>query len=91
LIASIETAKPARCQVIVLALVLGAYENRADKGLWRYADRGVRLYLEFLRELGHQLVPVELAALGELNSDDIDIDNPTATTEPDAQQQPEAA
>ncbi|TQM32729.1 ParB/RepB/Spo0J family partition protein [Nocardia bhagyanarayanae] len=90
LIATIETAKPARCQVIVLALVLGAYENRAEKDLWRYADRGVRLYLEFLRTLGHQLVPVELAALGEINSDDIDIDNPTATTE-STTQQPEAA
>ncbi|MFI2478838.1 hypothetical protein ACH49W_36420, partial [Nocardia xishanensis] len=91
LIASIETAKPARCQVIVLALVLGAYENRADKDLWRYADRGVRLYLEFLRELGNQLVPVELAALGEIKSDDIDIDNHTAPTEPDAQEPAEAA
>ncbi|WP_433678178.1 ParB/RepB/Spo0J family partition protein [Nocardia sp. CA-119907] len=89
LLANLETAKPARCQVIVLALVLGAYENRADKDLWRYADRGVRRYLKFLRELGHPLVPVELAALGELNSDDIDIDTPA--TAPDEPEQAEAA
>ncbi|WP_327118856.1 ParB N-terminal domain-containing protein [Nocardia sp. NBC_01730] len=83
--AAIETAKPARCQVIVLALVLGAYENRATKELWRYADRGVRRYLKFLRELGHPLVPVELAALGEVKSDDIDIDTPTGNVETDEQ------
>ncbi|WP_433204714.1 ParB/RepB/Spo0J family partition protein [Nocardia sp. CA-107356] len=91
LLATLETAKPARAQVIVLALVLGAYENRAEKDLWRYADRGVRRYLAFLRELGHPLVPVELAALGEVSSDDIDIDTPSATTEPDEQEQAEAA
>ncbi|WP_406279023.1 ParB N-terminal domain-containing protein [Nocardia sp. NBC_00881] len=91
LLAALETAKPARAQVIVLALVLGAYESRCEKTLWRYADRGVRRYLAFLRELGHPLVPVELAALGEVKSDDIDIDTPSAATEPDEPQQAEAA
>ncbi|MEV4241353.1 ParB N-terminal domain-containing protein [Nocardia sp. NPDC049737] len=88
LIADLETTKPARAHAIVLALVLGAYENRATKELWRYADRGVRRYLKFLSQLGHTLVPVELAALGEVNSDDIDIDIDTpTTTEPDEQEQ----
>ncbi|MEU2032797.1 ParB/RepB/Spo0J family partition protein [Nocardia amamiensis] len=91
LLAALETAKPARAQVIVLALVLGGYEARADKDLWRYADRGVRRYLAFLRELGHPLVPVELAALGEVNSDDIDIDTPATAPESDEQAHAEAA
>ncbi|MFX0581008.1 ParB/RepB/Spo0J family partition protein [Nocardia nepalensis] len=90
-LADLDTAKPARAQVIVLALVLGAYESRADKDLWRYADRGVRRYLKFLGQLGHPLVPVELAALGEVNSDDIDIDTPATVTELDEQEQAEAA
>ncbi|WP_327100283.1 ParB N-terminal domain-containing protein [Nocardia vinacea] len=88
-LADLDTVKPARAQVIVLALVLGAYESRCEKTLWRYADRGVRRYLKFLSQLGHSLVPVELAALGEVNSDDIDID--TAATEPDEPQQADAA
>ncbi|MBF6331889.1 ParB/RepB/Spo0J family partition protein [Nocardia transvalensis] len=75
---AIETAKPARCQVILLGLVLGGYEKRTAKDCWRYADRGVKRYLTFLREQGHQLVPVELAALGEVDSDHIDIDTPAA-------------
>ncbi|MEV6138147.1 ParB N-terminal domain-containing protein [Nocardia sp. NPDC051990] len=90
-LADLDTAKPARAQVIVLALVLGAYESRCEKTLWRYADRGVRRYLKFLGQLGHPLVPVELAALGEVNSDDIDIDTPTTATEPGEQEQAEAA
>lgn len=76
LLHSVETAKPARCQVIVLGLVLGAYEKRATKDSWRHHDRGVTRYLKFLREVGHQLVPVELAAAGELDPDTIDIDTP---------------
>lgn len=91
LLAALETAKPARAQVIVLALVLGGYEARAEKDLWRYADRGVRRYLSFLRELGHPLVPVELAALGEVDSDDIDIDTPATAPESDEQAHAEAA
>ncbi|MBF6439544.1 ParB/RepB/Spo0J family partition protein [Nocardia cyriacigeorgica] len=81
LLHSVETAKPARCQVIVLGLVLGAYEKRATKDSWRHNDRGVARYLRFLREVGHQLVPVELAAAGELDPDTIDIDTPI-TAEP---------
>ncbi|WP_051182223.1 ParB/RepB/Spo0J family partition protein [Nocardia vinacea] len=86
-LADLDTTKPARAQVIVLALVLGAYESRCEKTLWRYADRGVRRYLKFLSLLGYPLVPVELAALGEVNSDDIDIDIDTAATEPDEPEQ----
>ncbi|WP_051407380.1 ParB N-terminal domain-containing protein [Nocardia sp. CNY236] len=89
LLATLETTKPARALVIVLALVLGGYENRAGKDLWRYADRGVRRYLAFLRELGHPLVPVEQAALGEIAAADIDIDTPAP--EPNKPQQARAA
>jgi ParB-like chromosome segregation protein Spo0J len=82
ILATLDTTKPARAQVIALALVLGGYEHRADKDLWRYTESAVRRYLTFLRELGYPLVPVELAALGEIKPIDIDIDNPTATGEP---------
>ncbi|MGW5455796.1 ParB/RepB/Spo0J family partition protein [Nocardia sp. NPDC003979] len=82
MVATLDTTKPARAQVIALALVLGGYEHRADKDLWRYTESAVRRYLTFLRELDYPLVPVELAALGEIKAIDIDIDNPTATGEP---------
>ncbi|WP_328660227.1 ParB/RepB/Spo0J family partition protein [Nocardia salmonicida] len=78
----VETAKPARCQVIVLGLVLGAHEKRAVKDSWRYADAGVNRYLRFLQQVGHELVPVELAAVGDLDYERIDIDAPIS--EPDA-------
>ncbi|WP_327116642.1 ParB N-terminal domain-containing protein [Nocardia sp. NBC_01730] len=83
LLQAVDSAKPARCQVIVLGLVFGAYEKRTNKDCWRYSDRGVRHYLGFLRELGHYLVPVELSAIGELAFDQIDIDNPTHTVDLD--------
>ncbi|WP_249643733.1 ParB/RepB/Spo0J family partition protein [Nocardia sputi] len=68
------TAKPARCQVITLALVLGAHEQRVEKDCWRWTVSGTRRYLAFLRDLGHSLTPVELAAAGELDYHDIDLD-----------------
>ncbi|MFC9965625.1 ParB/RepB/Spo0J family partition protein [Nocardia ignorata] len=82
MVATLDTTKPARAQVIALALVLGGYEHRADKDLWRYTESAVRRYLSFLRELGYPLVPVELAALGEIKAIEIDIDNPTAAGDP---------
>lgn len=81
--AILENAKPARCQVIVLGLVLGALERRTGKDCWRYNDKGVARYLRFLRQIGYPLVPVELAALGEIDYKTIDLDTPTA--EPAAQ------
>lgn len=68
------TAKPARCQVITLAVVLGAHEQRVEKDCWRWTVGGTRRYLAFLRDLGHQLTPVELAAAGELDYHDIGLD-----------------
>ncbi len=78
----VETAKPARCQVIVLGLVLGAHEKRAVKDSWRYSEAGVTRYLRFLQQVGHELVPVELAAVGDLDFEHIDIETPIS--EPDA-------
>ncbi|MFG2444999.1 ParB/RepB/Spo0J family partition protein [Nocardia fluminea] len=77
----VETAKPARCQVIVLGLVLGALEKRAVKDSWRYSDTGVTRYLRFLQQVGHELVPVELAAVGDLDYEHIDIDTPVSEPE----------
>ncbi|MFD4351516.1 ParB/RepB/Spo0J family partition protein [Nocardia sp. NPDC058518] len=78
---AVETAKPARCQVIILGLVLGALEKRAVKDSWRYSDAGVGRYLQFLQQVGHELVPVELATIGHLDYNDIDLDSPTDTPE----------
>ncbi|MGW6730665.1 ParB/RepB/Spo0J family partition protein [Nocardia sp. NPDC055029] len=74
----IETAKPARCNVIVLGLVLGAHEKRTGKDSWRYSDAAVNRYLRFLQQIGHTLVPVELATIGDIDYKDIDLDAPTA-------------
>ncbi|MFD4432595.1 ParB/RepB/Spo0J family partition protein [Nocardia sp. NPDC058497] len=73
----VEAAKPARCNVIVLGLVLGALEKRTSKDSWRSSDAAVKRYLRFLQETGHTLVPVELAALGDIDYKDIDFDAPT--------------
>ncbi|WP_212761478.1 ParB/RepB/Spo0J family partition protein [Nocardia uniformis] len=75
LLAAISTAKPNRCQVITLGLVLGAYEKRTGKDAWRYTDRGVRRYLHFLADNGHHLTPVEQAAAGDIDPNTIDIDS----------------
>ncbi|WP_405132926.1 ParB/RepB/Spo0J family partition protein [Nocardia sp. NBC_01388] len=75
LLTAISTAKPARCQVITLGLVLGAYEKRTGKDAWRYTDRGVRRYLHFLADNGHHLAPVEQAAAGDIDPGTIDIDS----------------
>ncbi|WP_280442054.1 ParB/RepB/Spo0J family partition protein [Nocardia brasiliensis] len=79
LVEAIESAKPPRCLVIVLALVLGAYEKRTGRDCWRFSDKGVKHYMRFLAEIGHQLVPVELAAAGTLDYETIDLDNPVQT------------
>ncbi|WP_181699023.1 ParB/RepB/Spo0J family partition protein [Nocardia sp. GTS18] len=79
----VEAAKPARCHVIVLGLVLGAIEKRTGKDCWRYSDAGVNRYLRFLRHIGHELVPVELAAIAELDYEHIDIDIDTPAREPE--------
>ncbi|MGW5441570.1 ParB/RepB/Spo0J family partition protein [Nocardia asteroides] len=84
LLDTIDTVKPARAQVIALALVLGGYEHRADKDLWRYSDKGTRRYLTFLRELGYTLAPVELAGLGEIDAEAIDIDPTPSDTDDSA-------
>ncbi|MEV6059886.1 ParB/Srx family N-terminal domain-containing protein [Nocardia asteroides] len=70
----VETAKPARCHVLVLGLVLGALEKRTGKGSWRDSDSAVKRYLRFLQEIGHSLVPVELATVGDIDYHDIDLD-----------------
>ncbi|MEV0768623.1 ParB/RepB/Spo0J family partition protein [Nocardia salmonicida] len=80
----VETAKPARCQVIVLGLVLGALEKRTVKDSWRYSDAGVGRYLRFLQLVGHDLVPVELATIGDLDYHDINIDVPIVGAETQA-------
>ncbi|MCU1645437.1 MAG: putative Chromosome partitioning protein [Nocardia sp.] len=78
LVASIQSATASRSWVIVLGMVLGAFESRAGKDSWRYNDRGLQRYLRFLAAVGEQLefelVDVEQAAAGLIDFHDIDID-----------------
>ncbi|MFE3230099.1 ParB/RepB/Spo0J family partition protein [Nocardia sp. NPDC059228] len=78
LVASIQSATASRAWVIVLGMVLGAFESRAGKDFWRYSDRGLQRYLRFLATVGQQLefelVDVELAAAGLIDFHDIDLD-----------------
>ncbi len=61
-----------RAQVITLALVLGAYEARAQKHTWRQWD-GSRVdeYLRFLRDLGYQLSEIEEVMTKERTPEDV--------------------
>ncbi|MFE3795746.1 ParB/RepB/Spo0J family partition protein [Nocardia tengchongensis] len=78
LVSSIQSATASRAWVVVLAMVLGAFESRAGKDSWRYNDRGVQRYLKFLATVGQQLefelVDVEQAAAGLIDYHDIDLD-----------------
>ncbi|MCU1642956.1 MAG: hypothetical protein JWN03_3231 [Nocardia sp.] len=75
LLTSIESAKAQRCQTIILALVLGAYEVRTTKHAWQYTDGLVTHYLHFLANHGHALTPIEQAAAGDVDPNTIDIDS----------------
>lgn len=78
LVTSIQSATAGRAWVIVLAMVLGAFESRTGKDAWRFSDRGVHRYLRFLADVGagmdFELVDVEQAAAGLLDYHDIDLD-----------------
>lgn len=73
LLTAIDPAKAPRCQVIVLALVLAAYEIEVTKTAWQYRDAEVSRYLHFLASLGHALTPVEQVAAGDLDPEAIDV------------------
>ncbi|MFF2396351.1 ParB N-terminal domain-containing protein [Nocardia sp. NPDC058114] len=78
----IAAAATGRAWVIVLALVLGAHESQIEKDSWRRPPSGAARYLTFLAELGARkgfaLVDVERAITGEVDYNDIDLDNPAA-------------
>ncbi|MFB8281202.1 ParB/RepB/Spo0J family partition protein [Nocardia colli] len=73
LLASIAKARPPRCRVVLLALVLAAFEQHTGKKAWRYNDPRVLRYLRFLAEIGHTLTPIEHVALGDRDADTIEI------------------
>lgn len=69
-----------RCEVLLLARVLTAYEARLTgpqdaKDYWRYAKKnyrgldGIDTYLTFLADAGHTLSAVEQAAIGNITVD----------------------
>lgn len=88
LVSSIQSATASRAWVIVLGMVLGAFESRAGKDSWRDNDCGVQRYLTFLAAVGAQLefelVDVEQAAAGLIDYHDIDLDIDADPALPDA-------
>lgn len=68
---------PNRANVIVLALVLGAFEARCEKDFWRSASEsnGILGYLRFLAGVGYPLTPIDQVAAGDLDADDLLADN----------------
>lgn len=83
--ASLTDATRGRADVYVYVLVLAGYERLITKDLWRMRQvtpklgdgdnrDAVALYLRFLASRGYPLVAIELAALGELDPDSIEID-----------------
>ncbi len=78
--AFVENLTPNRANVIVLALVLGAFEARCDKDYWRphpYSNTGIPDYLHFLADIGYSLTPIDLVAAGDLDADEVDAESGT--------------
>ena len=74
---ALGTNGDARAQVIMLALVLGALENRTPKDAWRnpgsgwlYFIKGTD-YLQFLAAQGYTLSPIEEVITGTRGSDEV--------------------
>jgi len=64
LVSLLSRASEARAQMIGLALVLSAYEERTGKHSWRATDPATSRYLLFLSECGYPLADVERRACG---------------------------
>jgi len=77
LTAYIGRASEARAQMISLALVLSAYEERTGKHSWRAKDPATSRYLLFLQDCGYVLADVERRACG------LDVAAPPADPEPE--------
>ncbi|MBF6333164.1 ParB/RepB/Spo0J family partition protein [Nocardia transvalensis] len=81
-VASLPEATRGRADVYVYVLVLAGYERLITKDLWRMREvasgrenhENVAFYLRFLGTRGYPLVAIELAALGEIDPDSIEID-----------------
>ena len=62
----VDKAALARAELIALALVLAAYEERlTDKSAWRGAGADTARYLRYLQNNGYELAAIELRACGE--------------------------
>ena len=62
--ALLEGAPDGRAQLVVLVLVLAAYEEGTSKNSWRSVDSGTRQYLRFIEGQGYELSWIELRACG---------------------------
>ncbi|MFF3569211.1 ParB/RepB/Spo0J family partition protein [Nocardia jiangxiensis] len=68
-------ARPGRCTVMLLTLVFAAHEARISKDGWGHKDLITAHYLHYLAELGHNLMPVEQAAAGDVDPNTLDPDD----------------
>ena len=69
------TSSGPRNQVLVLALVLGAFEARTPKDAWKgWFSASTSRYLHFLAEIGHSLTEIEEVMAGDRAPKDVSID-----------------
>jgi len=95
---AVTSASPRRLMMLQFAVVAAAYEKAVTKDTWRtdqapteYGDsdrRHARVWLEFCREVGHNLSPIEAAIVADETYTPTDIPTPsgTLTGEQDAQE-----
>ena len=57
-------AHPTRADRVILALVMSAFEESAERSWWRYPRAESRIYLTHLEKWGYNLTPIERRAAG---------------------------
>lgn len=96
LTAMIGTASEPRAQMLVLVLVLAAYEDTLDVHTWRFPIPSTRRYLATLEQWGYTLAPIERtvahsATASEPNPADTDTPSTEFTPTPDVTESQAAA
>lgn len=61
----VAKASEARANMIALALLLAAYEDKTSRDSWRSVDQATARYLRFMEAQGYELSVVERRACGE--------------------------
>ncbi|HTJ72583.1 MAG TPA: ParB N-terminal domain-containing protein [Actinospica sp.] len=86
---AVASASPRRLMMLHFAVVAAAYEKALTKDTWRtdmppseYGDadrRHARVWLEFCREVGHNLAPIEAAIVADETYTPADLSGQTGT------------